>query len=199
MNCAICPHRQSGAQHARRLFASHGDDDDLPSVFFFQTKSLFDGVVVGLACDESEIVVLNPVFGFIDDESRRRIRYGLDATDDLHSVLHIRTFYKVLYACTIHGAKPALRHRAADASLHASYVVSTATAFRSCMTWIAWCTRRAPIPVRRNCSSTYTASMIPILRGSRTGGEDSHSSMRPIRKPAYVPSFSATKPMVEGS
>src|SRR6266850_2598035 len=100
MDGAVSAHRQAGSQNSRRFLAAHREDDDFPSMFFFQPKSLFQSVIVGFAGDECQILIFDPGLRLIDDQPRRRIRHGLHATDDFHGSLRVirrpPRFYSIL-------------------------------------------------------------------------------------------------------
>ena len=78
-------------------------NDHFAAVFFFEAQRLFKGVVVGFAGDECEVLVFDPGFRFVDDQSRCGIRHRLDAAE----IIFMLGFYSIRYACTIQGANPA--------------------------------------------------------------------------------------------
>jgi len=62
-------------------------------LFFRTTRKLsltaegqrfFESVIVGLTRHETQVLIFDPGFGFVNDKSGRRIRYRSDAADEFH-------------------------------------------------------------------------------------------------------------------
>jgi hypothetical protein len=85
MNRAVRTHRQSSAQHASRLLATHRKDHDFAAVFFFESQRFLERVIIRFACDKGQVLNANPGFGFINNQSGRGIGNRLDAADYFHS------------------------------------------------------------------------------------------------------------------
>ena len=84
MNRPIRTHGERRAKGFGFDFPSDGNGHHFPAVFFLQSQRFFKRVIVSLTGNETQILILDPGFGFIDDKAGCRIRYRSDATDNFH-------------------------------------------------------------------------------------------------------------------